>query len=252
MTHQDSVDVLPDSSSDQISPPTRETRRSRQKRQRDAMKAAMADGPAVAPPLNSGPGRPRILDPDQATLEGNIRRLYAAAPVQTTLPEMAALLGVSLDTLGDFFHRYPTVKEKCDDCRLSGRVSIHTQLFKNMAGDGRNRPDPETARWMAERFAGVEDPYRLKELDLRERAFARQREESEQNIELKKQELAQRERDLVIREQAHELKIKDLGPGLPIDIKSLSLPQLMQLAERLRASMIAGPSLTIEGVKNLS
>ena len=67
--------------SDQIPPPKRQTRRSQEiKRQRDAVKDAMADRAAVAPLLNPGPGRKPILDPDQTTLDENMRRLHAGLP----------------------------------------------------------------------------------------------------------------------------------------------------------------------------
>ena len=57
---------------------------------------------------------------------------------------------------------------------------------------------------------------------------------------------------MAIREREFELKIKDFGSGLPIDMNSLSTPQLMQLAARLRTEINAGAGRAVESANNLS
>ena len=72
------------------------------------------------------------------------------ASLQSTLGETAAHLGVSVDTLRDFFHRYTVAREVWDDCRLNGASSIRAQLFKNLTGkpEEGDRPDPENVARM--------------------------------------------------------------------------------------------------------
>jgi hypothetical protein len=137
--------------------------------------------------------------------------------VGQTEEEAAAGLGVSRDTLREFLVRYPEAREKMDEAKLVGLGSIRTQLFKNMAGDtaAKIAPNPQTAMWLGERLAGIKDPYKERELAQREEA------------------LKLRLRDVEARERALDMKQPD-GAGAPIDIKSLTLPQLLQLAQRIR------------------
>lgn len=191
-------------------------RKQKRDRQREAINKLTAAKVDVAPKLSVG-GRPRILDPDQATLDRSIKQLVGLAMVGQVDGEIAASLGVSTDTLCAFLHRYPEVRDKMDDARAAGLGSIRTQLFKNMAGDADKKiaPNPQTAMWLGERLAGIKDPYKERELAQREEA------------------LRLRERDVVARERALDMKQPD-GAGAPIDIKSLTLPQLLQLAQRIR------------------
>lgn len=213
-------------------PQPKSQRQARRTKQRAAIAAAMQDKTEVAPRLRAA-GRARKLDPDQRTLDENLKRLYGCAFSQQTMEEAAANLGCSTETLGEFLQRYPDVRQKWDDTQAQGVASIRTQLFKNMAGDPANKiaPNPQTAMWMGERLAGIKDPYKEKEISQRERG-----------LELRERDVAAKERLLELRAPA------DLGSGLPIDIKSLSLPQLMQLLARLRAGDDHA-GLTIDAVR---
>lgn len=221
----------------------KESRRPRPKRQDEVSNPVTTDGPTKAPPLNPGPGRTRILDPDQRTLEENIRRLSTFASVQATLDETAAGMNVSLDTLRAFFQRYPTVKEMYDDLRHTGVASIRVNLYHHLA------KDPATARFMAERIGGIESPHKRKELELRERALAQQQEEFRQSIELRNRKLTQRERAQNLREQQSELNTKPFGAGPPIDVSTLTPTQLVHLFDRIRAFREAKMRLMFDGTK---
>jgi len=209
--------------------PAGPTRKQRRERQREQINRITAERIEVAPKLSIG-GRPRALDPDQATLDRSVKQLVGLAMVGQTDAEIAASLGVSSDTLTSFLHRYPEAREKMADARAAGLGSIRTQLFKNMAGDADKKipPNPATAMWLGERLAGIKDPYKERELAQRERA------------------LEFRLRDVEAREKALQMRQPD-GAGVPINIKDLSLAQLLQLAERIRAAMTEQRGATIEG-----
>lgn len=170
-------------------------------------------------------GRPRSLDPNQEVLDKNVKTILGAGSMHCTLEEVAALHDVSVETLKEFFVRYPEIKQRFDEARLSGISSVKRNQFKL------SEKSPQMAIYLGEQIAGQRDPYKMKELEQRERA-----------LELRERDVAAKERLLEMRQPA------DLGSGLPIDIKSLSLPQLMQLADRLRAALSAGQGLTIDAV----
>lgn len=216
-------------------PRPKPTRKSRRDKQTAAIAAATAAAAStVAPKLQIG-GRPRSLDPDQPTLDSNIKKIMGCAFSQMTQEETAATLGVAIETLRDFWVRYPVIREQWDATQEQGVASIRTQLFKNLAGDPERKiaPNAQTAMWMGERLAGIKDPYRERELAQREKL-----------IEIRERDVAAKERLLDMRQPA------DFGAGMPIDIKSLSLPQLMQLLQRLREGMAMGDgALTIDAVR---
>lgn len=173
------------------------------------------------------PGRPRALDPDQLTLDKNVKTILGAGAMNCTMEEVAALHDVDPNTLAEFFVRYPEIRVRFDEAKLSGAASIKRSQFK-LADKS-----PQMAIYLGEQILGQRDPYKMRELEQRERA-----------LEL-------RERDVAAREKAIEMKLPaDLGSGLPIDIQSLSLAQLMQLAARIRSALESGATggLTIDAV----
>jgi hypothetical protein len=215
---------------------TQASRRPRKKSQRADSSGTAIDQAAVVPSLNAGPGRLRSLDPDEATLRENIRILGVIASTQGTLTEAAAHLNVSMDTLRDFLDRYPAARDIWEDSRSKSALTVRTQLFKNLVGDKGNRPDPETARWMAERLGLAVDLLKEKELDIKRLELEMRKEEHKREIAVKEEALAQRERAQALREKEFAAK-NVFNSSLPIDISLLSLPQLMQFAARIRAHL---------------
>lgn len=201
-------------------------RQKRRARQKELAAAALAKQIPVVPKLQQLGGRRRVLDPDQATMDATMKTIEGMGSIQSTIRETAAVLNVSIETLYEFFSRYPAARERYDDALAIGVSSIKRQLFKNLAGDpvAKTDPDPSTAMWLGARVAGIRDPDKAKEIELRERQVAA----TEKLVELRAP--------------------ADLGSGLPIDIKSLSLAQLMQLLDRIRAAMAMGNGLTIDAV----
>lgn len=181
-------------------------------------------------------GRPRSLDPDQATLDKNLKTILGAAAMNCSMAETAALHDVGPETLAEFFLRYPEIRVRYDEAKLTGVASVKRNQFALSA------KSPQMAIWLGEQILGQRDPYKIAEIDRKEREFA-------EHVRLENEKLTLRERDVAAKERLLEMRAPaDLGSGLPIDIKSLSLPQLMQLAERIRAALTAGSGLTIEHV----
>ncbi len=210
----------------------RQKRRNRQK-QLIAEKTALQI--PVVPPLKIN-GRPRSLDPDQATMDKSLQVIIGCATINCTDAETAATLGVHEDTLAQFFERYPEARARYEDARQLGVASVRRNQFNLSA------KSPQMAIYLGEQVAGQRDPYKMADIERREREFA-------EHIRLEEEKLALRERDVRAKERLLEMRAPtDLGSGLPIDIKSLSLPQLMQLAERIRSALTAGNALTIDHV----
>lgn len=172
------------------------------------------EGQIPVAPILSVNGRPRKLDPDQETLDKNVAVIMGMAAIAATMAETAAVLGVSGETLADFFARYPEARDRFDDAKAVGTSSIKRQLFKDM------EKNPQTAMWLGGRIAMIRDPDKMAEIEQRERA------------------LDLRERDVAAREKALDMRHPE-GAGVPININDLSLAQLLQLATRIKAAMDA-------------
>lgn len=199
-------------------------RQQRRKRQRELLQQKKAEQVKVAPVLQMG-GRPRALDPDQAGLDRSMKLIQGLGTINATKAETAAALGVHEDTLAQFFERYPEALNIFEDARKVGISSVRRHQF------ALSEKSPQMAIYLGEQWAGQRDPYKMRELDQREKA-----------LEL-------RERDVAAREKLVELRAPaDLGSGLPIDINSLSLAQLMQLRDRIMALQNTGGGLTIDAV----
>ncbi len=158
-------------------------------------------------------GRPRALDPDQAIFDKTLQTIIGAGTINCTKQETAAMLGVSIDTLTEFFVRYPEALEKYEDAKSIGVASVRRHQFTL------SEKSPQMAIHLGEQLGGQRDPYKMREIEQRERA------------------LDLRERDVAARERALELKIPDASGFSQIDIRSLTLVQLGQLAERIRTEI---------------
>lgn len=186
--------------------------------------AANSAKASLQAPRFAVPGRPRALDPSQAMLDQNVKTILGAGAMNCTLEEVAALHDVGLETLFEFFERYPEIRARFEEAKLSGQASVKRNQFKL------SEKSPQMAIYLGEQILGQRDPYKVRELEQRDEA------------------LKLRERDVAAREKAVEARVPDLGSGLPIDIKSLSLAQLIQLASRIRTEMEKGTTggLTLE------
>lgn len=207
------------------------TRKDRLRRVRAAANSATA---RMAPRFNV-PGRPRALDPTQEMLDKNVKTILGAGAMHCTVEEVAALLDVSLETLQEFWHRYPEIKERFEEARLTGQASVRRNQFKL------SEKSAQMAIFLGEQVLAQRDPYKMRELELREKAL----QQAEEALALREREVDARERELELKRPA------DLGSGLPIDINSLSLAQLMQLTARVKQAIErgAGAGLTIDAVR---
>lgn len=179
----------------------RARRRRMQKEVRDRVEAANVK---VAPLLAMG-GRPRSLDPDQPTLEKNLTTIITCGMLNCTKAEVASQLGVSSDTLREFFDRYPAAEEKFDDARLVGNVSLRRNQFKL------SETSAQMAIFLGQQWLGQRDFY--KEIEAQGKADA-ERMRAQHEIE----------------------QANSQSRGVPIDIRSLDTKQLGYLLERVRAA----------------
>lgn len=183
-------------------------------------------------------GRPRALDPDQAMLDKNVKTILGAGSMNCTLEETAALHNVAMPTLLEFFARYPEVREQYDDAKLTGKAAVKRNQFKL------SETSPQMAIYLGEQHLGQLDPHKVLSLEL-------EREKFKEHIRLEEEKLALRERDVAAKERLLNMRQPaDFGSGMPIDIKALSLPQLIQFAQRIREAMEMGTGgLTIDAVR---
>lgn len=180
-----------------------ETKRQRVRRlQREARDRVKTEPVKLAPLLRTD-GRPRALDPDQATLDRNIATIVNCALIHCTREETAAQLGVHTDTLRDFFFRYPAALEKFEDARLVGKVSLRRSQFKL------SEKHPQMAIFLGQQWLGQRDPY--KEIEAQGRADAER-----------------------LAAQAAIDKENAAHKAVPIDIKSLDTKQLGYLIQRIQ------------------
>lgn len=215
-------------------PTAYQRRKARMERIRSA--ALSGDASLQTPVRFTVGGRRRALDPDQDTLDKNVKTILGAGSMNCSIEETAALHEVSMPTLMEFFKRYPEIRDRFDDAKLTGKASVKRNQFKL------SETSPQMAIFLGEQHLGQLDPHKLLSLEL-------EREKFKEHIRLEEEKLALRERDVAAKERLLNMRQPaDFGSGLPIDVKSLSLPQLMQLAARLREAMEMGNGLTIDAV----
>lgn len=177
--------------------------------------ARAASSIPIAPVLNIG-GRPRSLDPDQETLNKNMIQIVGLGAVQAPMPMVAAVLGVHIDTLTNFWLRYPDALEKFNDAKQQGKAKVRQHLWDHA------KVDPPSAFKLASIIEPdeMQDPHKVAMLEVR-REEARLRREA--------------------------LAAGQSTGGPPINVRSLSAQQLAALLERIREvkSGIAGAARDI-------
>lgn len=146
-------------------------------------------------------GRPRALDDSPDMLAKSLQTITGCGSIWCTEKETAAVLGVSLATLLHFWTKYPDSKEAWLSARDTGKASLRRTQYKLA------EKSADMAKWLGMQHLDQRDPHRVRELDLRE-----------QEAKLRRHE----------------------GDGLPINIRDLSLAQLMQLADRIKQALTGG------------
>jgi hypothetical protein len=191
-----------------VGPEKPETKRQRSRRlHREQMARLESEPIKVAPPLRLD-GRPRILDPDQATFDGHLKTIVGCGLIKCTREETAAQLGVHIDTLREFFVRYPAALERYEDAKLVGNVSLRRNQFKL------SESNAGMAIFLGTQWLGQRDPY--KELEAAGRADA----------------------ERLAAQHAIDKENASSRAGA-IDVKSLDTKQLVLLLERIRLSRAA-------------
>lgn len=109
------------------------------------MKPAEEDG-TEAIPKNLG-GRPPKLEPTETTFQ----YLRGLASIQATKPEVASVMGVTLQTLRKFFNEYPEAREAYEGGQAIGKISLRRRQWKS------SEKSAQMQIWLGKQWLGQSD-----------------------------------------------------------------------------------------------